>query len=61
MNLGTLPPLRHPSWLIVLTIALCGGSLTALMGGSAALSTALLTAAVVCGLITRRYTRCRHS
>ena len=59
MNFGTLPPFRHPSWLMVLTIALFGGSLTALMGGSALLSNVLLAAGAFCAVMTRHVIRRR--
>jgi uncharacterized membrane protein YjjP (DUF1212 family) len=57
MTFGQLPPLRHPSWLIVLTIALFGGSLTALMGGSSVLSTMLVSAGAFAGVVTARVIR----
>jgi hypothetical protein len=55
-NMG-LPPLRHPMWLMVLTIALFGGSLTARMGGSSTLSTVLVAAGACCAAMTRRVIR----
>ena len=53
----SLPPLRHPSWMIVLTIALFGGSLTALLGGSGALAKVLIALAAFAAMLAGRAVR----
>jgi hypothetical protein len=47
----TLPPLRHPGWLMVAVVACAGAALTSWMGGSRALPVTFLSLAVVFALV----------
>jgi len=56
-----LPPLRHPAWLMVATIACLGAALTSWMGGSTMLPVAfVLLAAVFAMILAMRMKRSRH-
>jgi len=56
-----LPPLRHPAWLMVATIACLGAALTSWMGGSTMLPIAfVLLAAVFAMLLAVRLKRTRR-
>ena len=47
----SLPPLRHPAWLMVTIIACAGAALTSWMGGSHPLSLTFVLLAVVFALV----------
>ena len=46
-----VPPLRHPTWLIVAIIACAGAALTSWMGGSTMLPIAFLALAAVFAMV----------
>jgi len=57
-----LPPLRHPAWMMVATIACLGAALTSWMGGSTMLPIAfVLVAAVFAMILAVRLKRARRS
>jgi hypothetical protein len=59
-RLMPLPPLRHPAWLMVATIACLGAALTTRMAGSVTLSTTFLVLAVVFAfVVATRFRRMR--
>jgi hypothetical protein len=47
----SLPPLRHPAWLMVAVIACAGAALTSWMGGSRGLPMAFLSLAAIFALV----------
>jgi hypothetical protein len=56
-----LPPVRHPAWLMVATIACLGAALTSSMAGSRRMALALLSIAIVLALASGlRFRRLRR-
>ena len=50
----SLPPLRHPSWMLVVTIGLFGASLTTFMAGAYTFSKILIALAAFFAMMSRR-------
>ena len=53
----SLPPLRHPAWIMVVTIGLIGASLTTFMAGAYAFSKVLIAGAAFFAVMARRTIR----
>ena len=49
-----LPPLRHPAWMMVATIALFGASLTTFMAGAYGFSKTCIAMAAFTAMLSRR-------
>ena len=50
----SLPPLRHPSWMLVVTIGLFGASLTTFMARAYTFSKILIALAAFFAMMSRR-------